>query len=435
MKKFWALFLALCMVLSLCACGSPANNTPTAPAEDPAPATEDKAPEETGGETGGEAKDYSGYTIKIYSNSNNDDEIRWLKEHASAAGFTVDMIDATVASGDTAAVQAANEYKDGDVLFGLNETRWSQVINGVYENLSLVEWTPSWADLVGDFYFDGLAYGVTIQDILMLYRTDDLGTNGEALHFSHWTDLVDSGYVYYRQGKVGGTTNSNINNCMLFPYVDPTSPAGGISIDGWKALWAYCAGGTFTGDSYGMDPLNQGKVQVSTYFSSALYGAVDVAADTSSTPLTYDAANNAPGNWNIVDIDDGSYFIAEYIGVLEKAGRTAEETEAVMAFCDWFGSTETQIGWANQFDRYPCNVEAAEGSDLEDYAGIYSLDNMAQADIAGTGLKYYQYVAEHSAEWTNIMTNLGFFWADAASAAAEPDWDNLDWATLTQSAG
>ena len=32
------------------------------------------------------------------------------------------------------------------------------------------------------------------------------------------------------------------------------------------------------------------------------------------------------------------------------------------------------------------------------------------------------------------MTNLGFYWADANDAKPEPDWDNLDWATLTQKA-
>ena len=30
------------------------------------------------------------------------------------------------------------------------------------------------------------------------------------------------------------------------------------------------------------------------------------------------------------------------------------------------------------------------------------------------------------------MTNLGFYWADNAAAPAEPDWDNVDWATMTQ---
>jgi iron(III) transport system substrate-binding protein len=47
-------------------------------------------------------------------------------------------------------------------------------------------------------------------------------------------------------------------------------------------------------------------------------------------------------------------------------------------------------------------------------------------------MNYAEYVAAHSAEWTNIMTNLGFYWADAAAAVAEPDWASLDWATLTQ---
>jgi len=329
-------------------------------------------------------------------------------------------------------IQSANEKKDGDILFGLNETRWGQVIKGNYENLKLVEWTPTWADKVGDFKYDGLAYGVTIQDILMLYRNDELGTNGTELHFDHWSEIADCGYKFFRQGKVGGTTNGNINNCMLFPYADPTSPAGGISVDGWKALWKYCVNGVYTGDSYGFDPLNRGDVQVSTYYSSSLYGNVDTAAEGSKTPLTYDAEKKAPGNWALVDIADGSYYIAEYIGVLAKEGRTDEQTEACMAFCEWFGSTETQTEWANTFDRYPCNTEAAAASDLVDYAGIYSLKNLAQETVSGTDMKYYQYVAAHSAEWTNIMTNLGFYWADAANAAKEPDWDSLDWATLTQ---
>ena len=380
------------------------------------------------------AEDYTDVTIRIYSNTNDESEVAWLIENAKAAGFTISIDDNSIISGDAAAIQKANEMKDGDVLFGLNETRWAQVLGGAYENLSLINWTPSWADQVGTFYYDGLAYGVTIQNVLMLYRNDEVGTNGTALHFAHWSDMADCGYVYYRQGKVGGTTNGNINNCMLFPYADPASPAGGISVEGWKALWKYCAGGVFTGDSYGFDPLNRGEVQVSTFYSSSLYGNVDLASTKSDKPMTYDAENNAPGNWALVDIDDGSYFIAEYIGVLAREGRSERETEAAKAFCEWFGSTETQTAWANEFDRYPCNQAAAAASNMDDYAGIYSLKNCAQEEIAGAGMKYYEYVAAHSAEWTNIMTNLGFFWKDMGAPTAEPDWDNLDWAVLTQKA-
>ena len=154
---------------------------------------------------------------------------------------------------------------------------------------------------------------------------------------------MNSGYTWYRQGKEGGTTNANINNSMLYAFTDPTSPAGGISIEGWKTLWAYCAGGVFTGDSYCFDPLNRGDVQIGTFYSSSLSGKIDAADIDSDHPLK---GYLEPENWNLVDIADGTYYIAEYIGILDKAGRTEEETEAVKAFVNWFGSAELQAAWA-----------------------------------------------------------------------------------------
>ena len=317
------------------------------------------------------------YTIRIYSNSNSPERTTWLIEKAKEAGFTISIDDNTVISGDTAAVQAANEKKDGDLIFGLNETRWSQLINGA--------------------------------------------------------DVVDSGYTWYRQGKVGGTTNMNINNAMLYPFVDPESPAGGISVEGWKTLWKYCANGNFTGDKYGLDPLIRGDVQVSTFYSSSLYGNIDAAAEDPNYPNPLKGTIN-PENWNLVDIDDGTYYIAEYLGVLDKEGRTDEQTEIVKAFAEWFGSAETQAAWSEEFDSYPCNSEAVKLAGYEEVPAIYAIKNFALEKVGGTDMTYAEYVTAHSAEWTNIMTNLGFYWADNADAPAEPDWDNLDWATLTQAA-
>ena len=376
------------------------------------------------------AEDYSGYTIRIYSNSNSSERVSWLKDAAEKAGFSISLDDNSVISGDTAAVQAANENKDGDIIFGLNEVRWSQLVNGTYENLSIMDWTPSWADKVGDYKYDGKAYGLVIQNILMLYRNDELGTNGEALHFEKWADIVDSGYKWYRQGKVGGTTNMNINNAMLHAFTDPESPAGGISVDGWKTLWAYCANGNFTGDNYGLDPLIRGDVQVSTFYSSSLYGNIEAAEETVDNPLR---GTLEPENWNLVDIDDGTYYIAEYIGVLDNPSRTEEQTEAVKAFAEWFGSAETQIAWSEEFDSYPCNTDAVDEL-FDEIPAIYAIPNFALNTVEGTDMTYAEYVGAHSSEWTNIMTNLGFYWADNADAPAEPDWDNLDWATLTQKA-
>lgn len=396
MKKFVALALALAMLLSLC--------TFTALAED--------------------------YVIRIYSNSNSSERTTWLIDAAKEAGFTIKIDDNSVISGDAQAVQAANENKDADVIFGLNEVRWGQLLGGVYENVKIMDWTPSWADKVGDYKFDGKAYGLVIQNILMLYRTDEKGTNGEKLHFAHWADLVDCGYTWYRQNKVTGTTNMNINNAMLYAFTDPTSPAGGISVEGWKTLWKYCANGDCTGDKYGLDPLMRGDVQVSTYYSSSLYGNITIGGASGSfeNPLR---GTLTPENWALVEIDDGTYYIAEYIGIVDKEGRTEEQTEIVKAFADWFGSAEVQAAWGDEFDSYPCNEDAAAEL-YDEVPAIYTIKNCSLTEVEGAGMSYADYVGVHSKEWTNILTNLGFYWPDNSSAPAEPDWDNLDWATLTQ---
>lgn len=379
------------------------------------------------------AEDYSDYTIRIYSNSNSPERVNWLIDAAADAGFKISLDDNSVISGDTAAVQTANENKDADIIFGLNEVRWSQLVNGAYENLTVMDWTPSWADKVGAYKYDGKAYGLVIQNILMLYRNDDLGTKGEKLHFTHWADIVNSGYTWYRQNKVGGTTNMNTNNALLYAFTDPASPAGGISLDGWKTLWAYCANGkVFPDDKYGLDPLIRGDVQVSTFYSSSLYGNIEAAeeAGTEANPLH---GTLEPENWDLVDIDDGTYYIAEYLGVIDNPNRTEAQTEAVKAFAEWFGSAEVQIAWSDEFDSYPCNEDAVAEL-FDEVPAIYAIPNFSLNKVEGTDMTYAEYVGTHSAEWTNIMTNLGFFWADSASAVTEPDWDNLDWATLTQKA-
>lgn len=429
MKKLLATLLALTLMLSLAACGGKSGGD----AQQPSGSQEPSGTDQPADEGGGEDKDYSGYTIRIYSNSNSTERTTWLINEAKDAGFTISIDDNSVISGDTAAIQAANENKDGDILFGLNETRWSQVINGEYENLKLVDWTPSWSGSVGEYAYPGSAYGLVIQNVLMLYRNDELGTNGQELHFDHWADIVDCGYTWYRQNKVGGTTNANINSAMLYAFVDPSSPAGGVSVDGWKTLWKYCAEGKSGGDDYkyGFDPLNKGDVQVSTFYSSSLYGKIDAAAESSEKPLM---GTMEPENWALVDIADGTYYIAEYIGVLDKAGRSDEETEAVKAFAEWFGSADVQAAWGEEFDSYPCNAEAADILYPGGVPEIYTLKNFALSQVEGANMTYAEYVSAHSSEWTNIMTNLGFYWADASNAAPTPDWDNLDWATLTQEA-
>ena len=423
-KRILAVVLALCMVLGLAACGSSNNNNASNSGNTGNNADNNENGSNTSNteNTDGPAEPDKNYVIRIYSNSNAPDQTKWLTEQANKAGFKISIDDNTVISGDTQAIQKAVDNKDGDILFGLNETRWSQLINGSYEGLSIADWTPSWADKVGDFKYDGKAYGLVIQNVLMLYRTDEAGTDGEELHFDHWSDIVNSGYTWYRQGKVGGTTNANINSSILYPYTDPESPAGGISVDGWKTLWKYCANGKYTGDSYGFEALNRGDVQISTYFSSELHRSLEAASEHSEDPLTEE-------NLKIMDIADGTYYIAEYLGVLNREERTEAETLQVLAFAEWFGGAELQAAWAAEFNTYPCNKDAAEKiySEVPD---IYKIKNFALNTVEGTEMTYAEYVGEHSFEWTNILINLGYYWQE--EAPEEPDWDNINWEEMVQ---
>lgn len=417
MKKIMALLLSLAMVLTLSACSSNSSSAGTDTPADP-------------------QVDRGSYTIRIYSNSNSKERTTWLEQRAAQEGFKISIDDDTVISGDNAAVQAANENKDGDLIFGLNETRWGQLIDGKYENVKIMDWTPTWANDVGVYKYDGKAYGLVIQNILMLYRNDEFGTKGTELHFEHWADMIDyakaNGLSWYRQNKVGGTTNGNINNSILYAYTDPSSPAGGISVEGWQKLWDYCENGWFSAeDKLGFDPLNRGDVQISTMYSSALYGKIDAAADSSEHPLV---GTMEPENWNLVDVKDGTYYIAEYVGIIDKDGRSEAETEIVKEFCEWFGSAELQVEWSEEFDSYPCNKGAVDVLYPNGAPAIYLLDNFALKKVAGTDMTYAAYVASHNAEWTNIMTNLGFYWADKTQAPSTPDWANLDWSVLTQAA-
>ena len=281
---------------------------------------------------------------------------------------------------------------------------------------------------------NGITEGVIWQQLLIFFFPILLGAFLQQLYNTADAMVVGRFVGTAALSAVGGTTNTNINSAILYAFTDPASPAGGISVEGWKTLWAYCANGKTGGDDYkyGFVPLNKGDVQVSSFYSSSLYGQIDAAAEGSDIPLK---GTMQPENWALVEIDDGTYYIAEYLGILNKEGRTAEETEAVMAFAEWFGSAEVQAAWGEEFDSYPCNAGAVEEIYGEDIPEIYQIKNFSLNKVEGTDMTYAEYVGAHSSEWTNIMTNLGFYWKDDADAAAEPAWDDLDWATLTQAAG
>ena len=142
MKKLLTVILALAMVLSLAACGGADKTTVAPEGTTKAADTTTKAADTV--------EPDKNYVIRIYSNSNSSERVTWLIQQAEKAGFKISLDTNEVVKGDTGAVQAADEKKDGDLIFGLNETRWGQLIGGTYANLKVLDWTPTWADKVGE---------------------------------------------------------------------------------------------------------------------------------------------------------------------------------------------------------------------------------------------------------------------------------------------
>ena len=101
-----------------------------------------------------ETKDYSGYTIRIYSNSNSTERVNWLLNAAKEAGFSISIDDNSVISGDTAAIQAANENKDGDILFGLADLGYPELGSWSLTEMAAIR-LPFGLGIERDLHFEG----------------------------------------------------------------------------------------------------------------------------------------------------------------------------------------------------------------------------------------------------------------------------------------
>ena len=180
-------------------------------------------------------------------------------------------------------------------------------------------------------------------------------------------------------------------------------------------------------DEEGADPFSLDGVQIA-FCSSSMLTDRYASPKKPGKPLP-DVV--LPGNWSIAEIEDGSFCNPEYIGVLDKADRTADETAAVLSFTEWFGSAEVQADWAEFFGGYPCNRVAAELLYGEEIPELYAPHDFA-LDTVSPGQTYSAYVIAHSSEWNSIIENLGFFRAGTDHGVTqEPDWENIDWTEPT----
>ena len=163
------------------------------------------------------------YKIIIYASTAGNTAA--LEEKARAAGYSVELR------------PALGEMTDGDLLLGFDDFFWGRACGG--QGPELMAWEPAWLSRCGDRVITDRAYGLSV-----------------------------------RPAK-----NSVLP--VLYPFLDPASPACGVKTQGWQALW-------------------------------------DVMCGLAPAP-------------------EEQFWTAEYVGLLARAGRTEEETGEVLDFLDWLG--------------------------------------------------------------------------------------------------
>lgn len=287
------------------------------------------------GESGGED---AGGTLIVYTNSNSDGRGEWVTAEAEKAGFDIEIVG--LGGADLAnRIVAEKNNPVGDVVFGLN--------NMFFETLkseeAITAYEPSWAGEVDEAAGDpddGVYWPLVEQAIVTVYDTNTVDAADVPDKVSDlWNDDSYTGR-YEVNTVLGQATPQLILAGMLSEYDDEDGDLG-ISDKGWAQVEGYFANGS-------------PAVEGTDLYARITRGDVEYGAIPSSGIASRDAEYGTVTG--VVGADEGVPYVTEQISVI--AG-TKKETKA-QEFIDWFGSSEVQGGFAQEFSSYPVNTVARE---------------------------------------------------------------------------
>ncbi|MCU1423962.1 MAG: transporter substrate-binding protein [Microbacteriaceae bacterium] len=295
-----------------------------------APAAESGGSESGGGEPGG--------TLIVYTNSNSDGRGEWVTAQAKEAGIDIEIVG--LGGADLAnRIVAEKNNPVGDVVFGLN--------NMFFETLkseeAITAYEPAWAGEVDEAAGDpddGVYWPLVEQAIVTVYDTNTVDA----------ADVPDSVADLWNEDKykgryevntvLGQATPQLILAGLLSDYEDEDGDLG-ISDKGWNQVKGYFQNGS-------------PAVEGTDLYARLSRGDVDYGAIPSSGIASRDAEYGTVTG--VVGADDGVPYVTEQISVITG---TKKET-AAQEFIDWFGSSEVQGEFAQEFSSYPVNTVARE---------------------------------------------------------------------------
>lgn len=332
-RKVIAIGLATMMTLSLVACGTNKNSEK------------------------GNSK-----SLVIYTNSGSNGRDSWLKEKAKKAGFDIEVVQ--IQGGDLGnRIISEKNNVQADLVFGLN--------NVEYEKLkaedTLEKWEPEWKKDVdmslGDA--DGYYYPLVIQPLVNIMNANLKNPPQD------YTDLIKEEWKdKYTILNFGGGTGKTILASLLVRYQDKNGEYG-ISDEGWKFVKKWIQNGHM--ETEGEDSVG-----------AVIDGSRPVSEMWGSGVLQYEKERNY--KFSIMVPEIGVPYVTEQIALLKGSNKKEQAIE----FANWFGSSEIQKEWMNEFGTIPCQPSALENAS-EEVKGF--TEKVHQQDIN------WEFVAKHLDQW------------------------------------
>lgn len=327
MKKFLGIAAALSGLL-LAACGNATEEAAYAPS-----VTDTVDSTDINDET------VSSDVVVLYSNALSDGRGEWIAEHALAEiGIELQMVDGGgVYLANRILAEQASPI--ADVVFGLNQILWQNLVNAG----AITPSVPVWANEIDAHlnHPEGYFHAVALVANLLAYDAGQLEAADAPLD---WTDLWnDERFIgrYALPQGLGGSTIQMVLSGIFNRYLDENGDMG-LSEEGWAQISAKFANGVPTDQDLFAEWVNDtNEVVLAQIWHMGI------------APREEQFGIQA----GIVVPEIGVPFSVEGVALIEGANNA----EAAERFMDWFGSADVMNRFGYAFDYLPANPNALEG--------------------------------------------------------------------------
>ena len=280
-------------------------------------------------------------TIILYSNAISDGRGEWIQERAAAElGLTVQLVDmGGVGLANRLIAERFNPI--GDVVFGLNQLLWADLV----DHNVLAPYIPAWADEIPAYlnHADGYFHAVALMANLLIYDVYQFSPADPPP--TDWLDLWNNARFHGRHAfseALTGSTTHMILSGIFARFLDPAGHLG-VSAEGWANIHGkYDTGVNLSGqDLYAV---------ISNPANNVALGQM---WHTGRPPR--EAQFGVRSNFVIPAI--GIPFSVESVGLINGSNNP----DAARRFIDWFGSAEVMQAFGLEFNYLPANPNAHAG--------------------------------------------------------------------------